>query len=401
MTVRRRYVRAAVHALAIATLIAAGARVSAAQEVATAATTQAWTASLAAESTGDVRHARAIMVTAFGEHPDTYAPCVRLAWLSLQLNRGREAAELYRRARQLPGALLEATQGLTLALARAGYEELDRGNIPSARRHWQEALRLDASQADALAGLDLVGPSASLTPEVWGGHVTSTSNASSANVLYVQVPARINDHVSVRGVFRSALSPGAARGTTSAFESQQEFFGGATVEQGVAAVEVIGLRLHASSGDTTGGVASLRVGGRAGVTLTASGLNNATGWNTQFMPEAFVWVSPTLALAGGLRVTTATSTTTVSGIAGATVNAGALRFDIAGHAGTERSALTVAGPTILSFANDTTAGGSVTAAYRVDRSTTVFAQLQFEQLSASAGRYMSLAGGIRFTLSQK
>ncbi len=382
-------------------LMLAAASVAAAQGEAPPAQSQAWTTSIAAEAAGDLPKARQIMVAAYGEHPESYQPCVRLAWLSLQLNRGREATELYRRARQLPGALPEATQGLVLALVRAGYEELDRGDVPDARRNWQEALRLSADQADAKAGLDLVGPSTGIAPEVWAGRLTSSSNTSTAGVTYVQVPVRLNDHISVRGIVRNIMSPGAATGKTSVFQSQQEFYGGVAIEQGMASIEVIGLQLRGASGNTSGGAVSVRAGGHAGATVTVSGQHDSTGWNTQWLPQAFVWVTPNVALAGGLRVTSAPSTSSVSGIAGATVKARAWQIDVQAHGGTEQSAFSIAGPTILSFTSSTTGGGVGTVACRITPTTTAFAQVQIEQLSGGVGQYSSIAAGVRWSLDSK
>src|SRR4051812_29944902 len=91
------------------------------QSVRSTAQDEAWDRSLALEAAGHVAEARTVIVDAFGAQPDSYAPCVRLAWLTLQLGDGAGAAELYRKGRQLPGALPEATTGLVSALTMAGY----------------------------------------------------------------------------------------------------------------------------------------------------------------------------------------------------------------------------------------------------------------------------------------
>ena len=193
--------------------------------------TSPWETSLSFEAANELEKARAALIDAYGPSPAIYSVTVRLAWLSLRMSRATEAIDLYARAQQLPGALPEATQGLALALTMEGYHQLDRGDIPAARRYLREALDSDPLSADASAGLALAGPSSGASPELWVGTLTASSNSSSAQLVYATLPYRIDDEFSVRAAFRHVGSAGAAPGTTGLFGSQDELFAGAAVER--------------------------------------------------------------------------------------------------------------------------------------------------------------------------
>ena len=108
--------------------------VPAATNASVLASPYAWDISLALETAGDVRGARAVMNNYYGARPASYVPAVRLAWLNWQLGALDESIALYRRAWALDSAQQEAPSGLAMALTRRGYLALDRGDYPTARR---------------------------------------------------------------------------------------------------------------------------------------------------------------------------------------------------------------------------------------------------------------------------
>ena len=359
----------------------------------------AWDLSLAFETAGEVRGARAVLVNRYGARPAEYAPCVRLAWLHLQLGDVTEAIALYRRARALDDSRTEAASGLALALTSVGYRALDRGDYPTARRSWEEALVHEPLIAAARQGLTLVGRSDEIAPEVWVGHISASQNASSSNVLYAALSVRVNPWLSLRGAFRAVGTPSAALNTVPFFGSQREMFGGVQVEHGRGAAEVVGFRLTNDLSSSNGSAASLRVGGRVGATMMASVIQTTGGSNIQVAPSVYRWVRPSVRLSVGARVTSDSALTGVSGLLGADWHGRQADVDVRVHAGTERWALDLAGPTILSFLAQTSGGGIVTGSVPFATGATVSVQAQMERIVSTAlgdGWYRSVAIGMRF-----
>ncbi|MBL0172113.1 MAG: hypothetical protein IPP90_15585 [Gemmatimonadaceae bacterium] len=359
----------------------------------------AWDLSLAFETAGDVRGARTVMVNRYGARPGSYVPCVRLAWLNLQLGDVTEAIALYRRARALDDSQTEAPAGLALALTRVGYLALERGDYPMARRSWEEALVHEPLNQSAKQGLTLVGRSDEIAPEVWIGHINASQNSSSSNVLYAALPVRVNPWLTLRAAFRSVGTPSAALNTVPFFGSQREMFGGVQVEHGRSATEVVGFRLTNDVSSSNGAAVGLRVGGRAGATMMASAIQTTAGSNIQVAPSAYRWVRPSLRLSLGTRVTRDSALTGVSGLLGATWHGRQADVDVRIHAGTERWAFDLAGPTILSFLAQTSGGGSVTGSVPFASGATLSVQAQMERIVSTSlgdGWYRSIAIGMRF-----
>jgi len=376
-----------------------------------------WDRSIALENANDLVQAKAVLLQAYGPDPPYYWVTLRLGWLSLRMRQADDALRFYRRAPTRPDAPAatnwDATVGLSMALTLAGYQALDRGDLPTARRSWQDALRLAPNSADARRGLDLVGPSRGAAPEVWAGYLSDSGSSSSASALFLQLPYRVNDRVSVRAAFRriSAASSTDASSTSSStaaeslFGTQSEAYGALSFERGIAAAEGMALVLH-NSVETVPGVAlGLRAGGRYGVTATVSGLQRTEGWNSQVIAQGFVWPASWLALAGGARITRDPAGNSTSAVLGATLRRGAAQVDVQGHAGSETWAFSMAAPMVMSFAASTTSGATATASFGAGRQWVVCVQLQLERLpatsTAAAGWYSGMAAGVRWIPSRR
>jgi hypothetical protein len=346
-----------------------------------------------------VRGARAVMINHYGTRPAAYVPCVRLAWLNWQLGAVDESLALYRRAWTLDSTQQEAPSGLAMVLTRRGYLALDRGDYPTARRAWEEALVHEPLSQGAKEGLALVGRSDEIAPEVWFGHIAATQNTSSATVWYAALPVRVKPWLTLRGAYRSVGTPSSALNTTSFFGAQHELFAGAQVERGNTATDVVGFRLTNDLSASNGAAASVRIGGRVGATVMGSYAQTTSGSNIQLSPVAYRWVRPSLRLSVGARVTTDSALTGVSGLLGASWHGRQADVDVRVHAGTERWALDMAGPTILSFLSQTSGGGTVTASVPFETGATISVQAQMERYASSTrgnGWYSSIAVGIRF-----
>ncbi len=361
----------------------------------------AWSTSIALEQAGDLTQARSVMVASYGPRPTFYDPCVRLAWLNLLLRDAGEAIALYRRARQLEGALPEAGTGLASALTLAGYQALDRGDLSTARRSWEEALALNSSAGDARHGLGLVGASSGITPEVWAAQIAASDSSSTAKVLYIQVPVRLSGSLAVRGAYRRVGSATAGLGTASFFGSQNEVFFGVGLERGITATDAVAFQLSNVLGTSRGAAIGWRLGGRRGALFTVSAIHRSDGWNVQVAPLAFAWLTPSFSIAAGVRMTHDPLVSAASALADVTFRLGQVTLDLRGHAGTERWAFDLAGPTILSFLANASRGTTFTTSAQLSSNLALFAQGQYESTASSAatGWYGSAAVGMRLTPS--
>lgn len=372
---------------------------SAAVDAVAVASPYAWDISLALESASNVRGAWDVMVNTYGVRPGVYGACVRVAWLSLRLGEHENAIVLYRRAIALDESQPEARSGLALALTRRGYVALDRGEYAIARRAWEEALALEPNLQDAKRGLALVERSDAIAPEMWFGRVSATQNASGTSVFFATVPVRLSSWLQLRGSFRNVGSPTSATGTVPLFGTQREFFGGVLVERGRVGTDVIGLRLVNDVNTTNGGAVRVRAGGRIGASLLASAVQTSSGSNMQLSPVGFRWLRPSLRVSAGARLTSDSALTGVSALLGATWVHREAEVDVTMHAGTERWAFDMAGPTILSFLAQSSGGGKMTASVAFSSGATLSAQLQAEHIlspSLGSGWYRSMALGVRF-----
>ena len=140
-------------ALALGVLLVAGAA-RAETNVATA-TEQPWDRSVRLEQAGDLGGAEAVLVEAWGKHPDNYYAQLRLAYLALVTKRANAALSRYRRARLFPEAKgdADAKAGYAAALALKGWKLTDAGQTEKARLYFKQALAVEPTQPEALTGL--------------------------------------------------------------------------------------------------------------------------------------------------------------------------------------------------------------------------------------------------------
>ena len=358
-----------------------------------AAAGTAWNQSLALEARGDFTAAKQILIEAFGAAPATYDVAVRMAWLTLRQGHGADAVQLYRRARTLPGSLLEATTGLGLALTTLGYNLLDRGALGEARTAWTEALSFDASNEDALKGIALLGGPPGVSVEAWAAFVSATSASSKAQVYYAQLPIRLDHASAVRVAVRTVTSPTFV-GKTGAFDAQSEVYGAIARDIGISTTELIGFAFSGAGRSNSGAALSTRIGGSIGVAATVSMIARTRANNLQVAPSVFAWLSPNVSISGGMRITSDSAFSAVSPMASVTLRNDRLTVDLAGHFGKEQWAFSAAGPTILSFLDRTTGGVTGTASWQATRAITAYGQLQLEQTAAN-GSFQSIGLGVR------
>lgn len=368
----------------------------------------AWDRSVAAEQANDLPRARAELVAAYGETPDSYEVALRLAWLNLRQRKGQEAATMYRRATLLEGAGHEATLGLADALTVIGFDALARGDRAAARTQWLEALRVSPSNTDARRGLDLIGPIPTVGPEAWVGYLASSPGSSAARAIYLHAPVQVTDRVGFRVAYRhigstaASLRPGQATASTPLFGQQDEVYGGVTFDRSYLAAQVMGFALNNPVETVPGGAIALRAGARFGILLTAAAMERSAGANRQVLPQLYAWPTPYVGLTAGVRLTRDPEGSSTSAVFGATIISRRMLVDMQGHHGTERWAFSMAGPTVLSFGASSKYGGKVTAGYEVSREATVYVQAQYEHITQPAagiqdGRYTGVSVGIRWS----
>ena len=339
------------------------------------------------------------MLMQYGARPAVYGPCVRVAWLRLQLGEYDESVAVYQRAMALDAMQYEARVGLSLALTGQGYRALNRGDYPAARRAWEEALVHEPLRTDAQRGLTMIGRTDEIAPELWVGRVSATQNSSATNVTYAQLPVRFTPWFSARGAVRRVSSPSSAPNTEAFFGSQTEFFGALQVERGPTATQLAAFHFRNLAASNTGGAAQWRVGGHQGFTLLGSFIQTDSGSNVQVSPVAFRWVSPTLKVSVGTRFTSDSALNGVSGLAGVTWIGKEATVDFRLHAGRERWAFDMAGPTVLSFLAETSAGATATASVPFGPELTFSLQAQLEKTKSDklgSGRYTSISLGVRY-----
>ncbi len=358
-----------------------------------AATAGAWEQSLALEGRGDFVAAKQLLIDAFGNAPATYDVAVRLAWLTLRQGKGADAVQLYRRARTMPGSLPEATTGLGLALTTLGYNNLDRGALGDARTAWSEALTFDASNEDAHKGIELLGGPPGVSAEVWAALVSATSASSKAQVFYAQLPIRLDNESAVRVAFRSVTSPTFV-GKKGAFDAQTEFYGAISRDIGISTTELIGFAFAGTGRSNSGVALNTRVGGTFGVAATVSMIARTGKNNLQVAPSVFAWLSPNIAVSGGVRITSDSAFSAVSPMASLTVRNEHLTAQFDAHFGNEVWAFSPAGPSILSFLDRTSGGFTGTVSWQATRAVAAFGQLQLEQ-TATSGSFQSIGIGVR------
>ena len=269
-----------------------------------------------------------------------------------------------------------------------------------------EAHTVDRTVTSARDGTVLVGASLQLAPELWTGTINAERNTSSAKIFYAHIPVQITPDWGVRVAYRSVNSPASSAGTTGFFGAQTEKYAALVYDEGPTTWQAVGVQMSNVLGSTTGGALGLRYGGGTGITVALSAMSRPGATNQQAIPMLFHWFGPKVYAAAGTRVTSDSGQTHVSGLLDLALIQGPVQLDVRAHAGNERAAIDLAGPTILSFGAGTSSGGALTAQYKIGSTSGsmwhVFAQGQYERLAVPAtdgAWYRSLSVGVRLTMT--
>ena len=374
----------------------------------------AWDRSVQLEQQGNVEGARALLWQAWGATPEGYEVTVRLAWLSLQLGDSDPAIAGYARGKDLAGAGPEAQQGLASAHAQRGFTRLDRGDKAGAREDFGTALAIDPDHAEALRGLDVAGPASHVDPELWLGvlHQAFPQDRWTAGALFLHIPWQVDDTWRLRAAYRYVGSAvqiegppsGSRRGKQSdggiEVLHQHEVYGGFGFTSAYVDGQVLGIGVMPPDEDAVPGAGlQLRAGSTFGLQADAAAMHRSTGWNLQVVPGLYVWPSPTIGLAAGLRHTNDEAGGDTSGWAGFSWAKERSELHVRGHLGTERWAFSAAEPSVLTLTPETWLGGN--AALLVPMSATwqlgLQAQVETLRLDDTKGIYAGASIGLRWS----
>ncbi len=373
----------------------------------------AWDRSVQLEQSGDLEGARTLLWQAWGTTPEGYEVTVRLAWLSLQMGDADNAVAGYRRAKDLEGAGPEAQQGLASAHAQRGFARLDRGDKAGAREDFGAALAMEPGHAEALRGLDAAGPASHVDPELWLGavHQSFPQDRWTGAVLFLHIPWQVDDTWQLRAAYRyvgTALQiegqPSGRRGRQSGggteFLHQHEVYGGFGFTSAYVDGQVLGIGVMPPDEDAVPGAGlQLRAGSTFGLQADAAALRRSTGWNLQVAPGVYVWPSPTVGLAAGVRHTNDEAGGDTSGWAGFSWARKRSELHVRGHLGTERWAFSAAEPSVLTLTPETWLGGNAALLLPVSPTWQLGLQAQVEtlRLDDTKGIYAGASIGLRWS----
>jgi hypothetical protein len=396
---RVRTVRAALAGIGVAVMVRSGAASGGDPE----ARQGAWDDSVRLEQSGDVAGARALLVRAWGPSPDSYEVTVRIAWLGLKAHDNEQAVAAYRRARALPGAGPEATEGLVSSLVALADQRAAEGRTGEAAALRDEARRIDPSVP--------VPKERPFRPEIWAGYVgkSTLGQISQGAVAFVHVPWRFYEDFRLRAAYRhiSLASNAQAAGSTAgrgrraatSYWHQNEVYGALGWGRGAIDFEAIGLALAPSDDSTALGVGgSARFGQRYGAILEASSIRRADWHNEQIVPTLFYWPTRSLGLAAGTRTTWDGAFRSTSARAVLTFSSAKVLAQISGHYGKERWAAALAVPVVVNLDEDLLFGASAVALVSVSASVGIGLSASAERTSLDGfgGTYGSVALGLRW-----
>jgi len=378
----------------------------------------AWDRSVQLEKEGKVEQARDLMLRAWGPTPEGYEVTVRLAWLSLQLGDSEQAINWYQRARALPGAGPESTQGLASAYAQRGFAHLEEPDRASARENFRAALALEADHADARRGLELAGPESRVDPELWFAFLRQSvpQNSWQGAAVFAHLPWQLDDAWKLRLAYRYIAAdvpsepppPAMARpgrppqSGGSTLTHQNELYAGARYGSRWVDVEALGLAVFPAEEEAVLGAGyQLRAGGRFGVLFEGASMDRESGWNHQVMPGLYYWPSDSVGLASGIRYTSDAVGNDTSGWAGVSLLNDRTEFHLRGHLGTERWAFSISQPSILTIDPESTAGGEATLMLPLSRTWQLGIQADVEKLRQDdkSGVYVGAGLGLRWSPS--
>jgi hypothetical protein len=369
---------------------------------------QPWDQSVRLESTGDLAGAEAILVSTWGAKPDNFYVQLRLAYLALLARRGREAVARYERTRSFPEAEgdEDTTAGYAAALALRGWELEGKGKQRAARRWWRKALAVRPDQPDALAGLQMQR-APMLNPEVWGSLVGQSLGTGQyqAQAVFAQLPWRPTESLTLRLAWRqirwrqvSPPSPWAFSEQAVANWTVNELYAGLGYQRSAVRVEGLAFGIAAAGSPTLSGVGVHAALGRQwGIAADAVALFQSGTWaNQQARPLLFLsWGG--LVPYAGVRITRDGPNLWASAVAGASLTYGSFLAYVDGHLGTERWAVDLASPSVLSIAPASRRGGGITVLWDISRMWRVGGQVTSDALAddGATGWFSSAALGLQ------
>jgi len=333
----------------------------------------AWDTSVEREAAGDVSGARQVLLDAWGQHSDSYEVTVRIAWLSLLLEDEELAVAAYRRARALPGAGPEATEGFSSALTVRGLQRLEEGRRNEARLDFDEALRWSPQRDDARRGRQLAA-SMRLSAEFWGAYVGVLGDTPAhGGAGLVSASFHLNDWLRLRGAYRHlrqkvtipvGTSQRRAESTTS-FTQNDGYFAAAVVFPSWG-LEGMGMILDVGEeGLVPGQAARLWVGRRWGLSVDEALIVRDVGASLQLTPMAFVWPTRNIGFGAGARFTVDDVGVAVAGRLGASVVTESIELQALGFVGRTRWAVMHDVPSVMTLAGEVEGGGTISAYVRL------------------------------------
>lgn len=399
------------------------ASVAVAQEDPYALRAGAWDRSLELERAGEVAAARDLLMRAWGPDSDSYEVMVRLAYLENKLGHTGTSLSLYRRAKSMPGADRDASNGLAWALTDEGYSRLNSGDRGGARDSFEEAIALDSSATQAREGLELLGPESRVDPEIWAAYVNQSVEPDRFQgwALFAHVPWRLSDHVKLRlagryietyqDTFTGPPAPppppppaGGAMGSgrqgassSKTTDRQGELYASLEWSARYVAIEGMGLAIvRKGEGLVPGEAASLRLGGQAGLLVQQALFARKLGTGWQALPQLYWWPTPSFGMAAGARYTHDPRGSDVSAVAGLSLVGNGAALYLQGHAGTERWPMSIETPAVLALDSDLTLGLTATTTFRLGDSLQLGLQGQWERVKVPAyeGSYFSASTGL-------
>ncbi|MBN2576839.1 MAG: hypothetical protein JXP73_19910 [Deltaproteobacteria bacterium] len=367
-----------------------------------------WERSVRLERAGDLRAAEAVLVEAWGKHPDNYYAQLRLAYLALVTKRANAALARYKRARRFPEARddADAKAGYAAALALKGWKLTRAGKTDRARVYFRRALAVEPKQPDALSGLAVANPPKS-QPELWGALVGQSFGSAlyQGLAVFAQLPWRFWDRLTVRLAGRHIewrqtstpppwASPEHATGWTV-----NEIYGGAGYDTPTLAAEGLAFALASSGSPALAGAGlKLRYGRQWGAFADLAALRSERRFvNLQLRPAAFLAVGDHVLLYAGARLTREQTGQWTSLATGGSLWLGAFAAHLQGHLGTEHWAANLASPSLLSIAPHTRGGASLTATYDVIPVVRLAGQAEACAIEAegATGMFWSLSLGLQ------
>lgn len=368
----------------------------------------AWDKSVALEARGDPHAARKLLLEAWGPNPDSYEVSVRLAWLTLVVNRPAEAIPLYRRARTLNGAGPEATRGLVSALTRDGFAALEAGERERARRRFAEAHALLPGDPEARRGLELCRRQ-SFGTELWVGVLVLSEPAVSGGFGFLQARVFPSDALRLRAAYRLSVTSqetstrgagmGAQRARTTTRTRHEGWVGAGFDARGWRA-EVLGLGVFAQDTRAVPGQAArLSVGSRWGLALDEAALFESSATSLQLRPVAFAWPTASFGFSAGARFTHSSKAALWAGEVGASFVTDSVEVHLTALGGRAYKPVFLDVPLLVDSGEELGYGGLASVLFPVGESLALGVSAEAYVFDAAAGMssYGSLAAGLRWS----